>query len=124
LPGNEEQIPLYVSYVVLFSPSFDEILSSAYELYAGLSPKEESPQEGNSSPEGDSSKRENGSEKRLTKSQKKADKASKMAKRFKDTFSGSDVRVHFIGAWCVSDHCRLHTSLTTFGTGILSLLSA
>ena len=35
--GNEEQIPLSVSCYVLFSPSFHEIISSAYELYANLS---------------------------------------------------------------------------------------
>jgi len=127
LRGNEEQIPLYVSYDVLFSPSFDVIISSAYELYADLSAKHESQkdsaprkdesldteisQQGGSSrkdpirmdsPEGDSSKREKGSGKQRTKSQKKADSSSMMAKRFKETFSKPDVRVHFIGVWCVS----------------------
>ena len=153
--GNEEQIPLYVSYDVLFSPSFDVIISSAYELYADLSAKHESQkdsappkdeslntetsQQGGSSRkdpirmddnsrkkegsirkkenrsqeqdqsspkgdslEGDSSKKEKGSRKQQTKSQKKADNSSKMAKRFKETFSKPDVRVHFIGVWCVS----------------------
>lgn len=110
MPGNEEQIPLYVSYVVLVSLSFDEILSSAYELYADLPPKE-SPQEAN------------GPEERLTKSQKKAKKSTNMAKRFKDTFSRPNVRVHFIGVWCVSNLFCVHASLTTSGTGIPSLLS-
>jgi hypothetical protein len=116
LPGNEEQIPLYV--YVLISPSFDEFFfSSAYELYAHLSPRKESP------PQSDSSKEENGSEQRQTKSQKKADQSSMMAKRFKDTFSRPKVKVHFIGVWCVSDNCRVHASLTIFWIGIPSLLS-
>jgi len=70
--------------------------------------KEDKPQENDqssskehSSLEGDSSKREKGSGKRRIKSRAKADESSGMAKRFKETFSRPDVRVHFIGVWCV-----------------------
>jgi len=163
-----DSIVCFLWYLVL--SSFDEILSSAYELYADLSPKHESQpkvisqpkdksqkddslpkdessnpedlQKGESSrkedkgsvkiddnsgkqeessrkekdkpqeqgpsspkedlsPEGNSSKSKKGSGKRRTKSQEKADESSEMAKRFKETFSRPDVRVHFIGVWCV-----------------------
>lgn len=140
--------PIVSSYGILCSPAFDGTFSSAYELYADLSPKHESQPENmsqskdespkddslpgggspntedlqktessrkkedklqekdrlspkDSSAEGDTLKNEKGSGKRRTKLQETADKSSRMAQRFKETFSRSDVRVHFIGVWCV-----------------------
>jgi hypothetical protein len=55
LRGNEEQIPLYASHSILFSLHLIS-LSSAYELYADLSPKYESQPKVTSRPKGKSQK--------------------------------------------------------------------
>lgn len=102
---------------------------SAYELYAGLT------RAGDDAPNSENSQKDKKSAKdklqRGDESQKDDDSwnsdslndgdTSDMAKRFKETFSREDVKIHFLGAWCVAIHFWIHESLIRAATGIPSL---
>jgi hypothetical protein len=79
-------------------------ISSAYELFADLGKQERRSRKRASEPEAASNPgvKASDSVERNSDNERGKGEAETMAERFKKTFSRPDVKVHFVGAWCIS----------------------